>query len=137
MPKIPVGVSVDFSNVTVAGNQFSGNPSWTFNPGSVPVQHGHNKITWTLTATNVPSGASAMFADSNAIQFKPANQIQWTGSQPTKKSASEVEADDNFHSLSTTQTFYYNTNVTLSAPSVTAQTYTYDPDVENEAGGGR
>ena len=136
MPQLPVAVNVDFSSVTIRGNQFSGNPAWTFTPPELQVHNGQNNIKWTLTAVNLPTNAQAAFASSNAVQFKGTNNPPWTGTAPATQPDGTVTAGDNFQNLASSQKFYYNTNIVLSAPSVVSQSYTFDPDVENESGGG-
>jgi hypothetical protein len=137
MPDKPVSVSCDLTGTF--NNGWTGTPpAWTFSPDPLQVQNGHNKIIWTLTATNPPTGFTAAFTNPGGIVFKPSPA--WTGTAPSTHGDGTIRADDNFHNLAANVTFGYTTSVTVTPPagsSYSAQTFTYDPDVENEAGGGK
>jgi hypothetical protein len=146
MANLSVGVNVDFTGVTYTpGSGWSGSPTWTFNPPSLQVHQGNNKITWSLTTLNssqqnsVPTGYTGGFSANNGLIFKASNPTPWTGTTPTLQTNGTITANDNFQNLSTTQTFQYTTSVTLTpnaGTTGTAGTFTKDPDVENESGGG-
>ena len=135
MPQIPVSVTVDFTNVSVNGNQFSENPAWSVDPQEVQCHNGQNTLTWTLTATNLPAGSAAAsaaaFPQSGAIEFKTSNSQGWSGGPPTTQPNGKAEATDNFQNLTIPVKFFYTTYVVLTKPSITSQTYSYDPDVED------
>lgn len=131
MPQIPVSVTVDFTGVSLNGNQFSGNPSWTVAPQEVQCHNGQNTITWTLNATNLPAGSAAAFPQSGAIVFKTSNSQGWNGGPPTTQTNGTVTATDNFQNLTTPVKFYYTTYVVLTKAQITSQAYSYDPDVED------
>jgi len=134
MPQIPVSVVVDFTGVTYNNGVWTGTPSWTI-PSNVSVHNGQNTITWTLTANNVSSGYSAGFPSASAIVFKSTNNPPWSGGTPTTQSATSVTASDNFQGLASAVKFYYTTNVVLTTAASISNTFTYDPDIENEPGG--
>lgn len=135
MPKVSCTVTVDFSGVRLVGTQFQGTPSWAFSPDPLPVYKGQNNVSWTLVANNLPQGANASFPASNPIVFKPSNPIPWTGGPPTKQSDGTVTASDNFGNLAATEDFFYTVSVVLTQPLIIEQTYSYDPEIENESGG--
>jgi hypothetical protein len=140
LPQLPVSVTCNLtgtfnaSNGTWTGQQ----PAWTFNPDSVKVHNGQNNITWTLTATNIPTGFTAAFTDPG-VAFK--TSPQWTGGSPQNASGNQsVAASDNFQNLASTVKFRYTTSVTLTpnpGTGYSATTFTHDPDIENESGGGK
>ena len=147
MANLSVGVNADFTGVTYTpGSGWSGQPTWSFNPSSLPVHQGNNKITWALSTNNnnqqssVPAGYTAGFAaGTNGIIFKSTNPVAWTGSTPTTQPDGTVTANDNFGNLSETQTFNYGCNVVLTPNAGTngqSGTFTCDPDIENESSGG-
>ena len=143
MPKVPIGVNVDFTGVSVQNGAWTGTPVWTITPNTQQVQPGNNKITWTLTTVNtanppqnsVPAGYTAGFT-SDGIIFKSTNQQAWN-STPTLQSDGTMQADDNFQGLSQAVNYYYGTKVQLTPNAGTngvPGTWSADPDVQNEAG---
>jgi hypothetical protein len=129
---LTVNVNVNFVN-----NQ----PNWTLAPpDKVTVNHGEiDTIKWQLNNGNLPSGAASLaFATSNAIQFvagKPGKNdgSTWTGPSPNRDSATQVSVSDDNTTQSGTKHYYYSINVsTYDANGSYLQTYTLDPEVQNE-----
>lgn len=135
MPKKPVSVTCDLTG-TFSNGWTGTEPAWTFDPDPLQCHNGNNAITWTLTATNVPTGFTAAFSNPGIV-FKPSPA--WTGTTPTNQTDGTVTAEDNFQNLAAAVTFAYTTSVTVTPPagsSFSAQTFTKDPDVENDTGTG-
>jgi len=134
LPKKPVGVACNLAG-TFNNGWTGAQPAWTVTPESLKCQHGNNKITWTLTAQNVPTGFSAAFTNPGVV-FKPVPP--WTGSTPANQSNGTITADNNFRALPAPVKFDYTASVTVTPNPGTPyppQTFSYDPDVENEGGG--
>jgi hypothetical protein len=129
-----ISVSVDFSGVTFENGQWFNQPSWSITPTDQlvpPVYPGNtNTITWTLSASNVPSGFTAAFSDP-AINFT--GDVMWTGGAPSNQTSNTCVVGDNFDGLPTEDTYEYEVVVNLSNGAVT-EPFLYDPDVENESG---
>src|SRR5258708_24023874 len=112
MPKVPVTVNVDFSPLTVQNGVPSGIPNWNVSPDHVPCHNGQNNITWTLTATNIPTGFTAAFTDPG-VAFK--TSPQWTGGSPQNSANnSTVSASDNFQNLTNAVQYRYTTSVKMT-----------------------
>jgi hypothetical protein len=147
---LSVGVNVDFTGVTYTpGTGWSGTPAWTITPSNLVAHQGNNKIAWSLTTLNsnqqntVPSGFTAAFSSTSGVVFKASNPTPWTGSTPTLQTtgpnSGQITADDNFQNLAVSQTFNYTTSVSLTpnaGNNGVGTTFSYDPDVENDSGGG-
>lgn len=133
----PVNVNVNFNGVTCSPDgTWTGTPSWNVNPDpvNVPPSKPGNTMTiqWTLRASNMQSGLSAGFA-SNGILFG----TSWTGGPPSVSNSTTISVADTFDNLSANQDFEYSIAIVLSGMvngRYVAQAFTYDPDVENQAG---
>jgi hypothetical protein len=141
MPNIPITINADFTGVTYQNGAWTGTPAFTASPNNAPVQHGNNKIVWTLTTLNasnqnsVPAGYNAGFT-SDGIIFKSTNLQPWNDA-PVLQPDGTITAADNFQNLSQNVFYYYTTKVQLSpkpGTNGTQMTWSFDPDVENEAG---
>lgn len=133
MPKRPVDVACDFAG-TFNNGWTGAQPAWTFTPDSLHCHNGENHITWTLTTANVPAGFTAAFSNPG-VAFK--GTPPWVGTAPQNQADGSVAASDNFHGQAQAVKFHYNTNVTLTPNPGTKfppQTFTHDPDVENDGG---
>lgn len=125
-PIISVPVTFDYNN---------GSPVWTLQE-KITVPHGaFDTIEWNLTCTNLPSGVTGRFAQTNPVQFVTrkagTNGATWTGPGPQRVSDTQVTVDDDNRGPSNgTQDYFYSVNVeTVSNGVVT--TWTDDPEVEN------
>src|SRR5262249_49183059 len=99
--------------------------------------NGNNNINWNLHAANPPGGYTSAFPNSGAIVFKSSNNPQWPGGTPTTQSGTSVTAADNIENQTTTNHFHYTTTIVVTEPhGVTTTTFTHDPQVENDPGGG-
>lgn len=108
-------------------------------PNKVTVNHGDDDtIQWNLTSGNLPPGAASVkFASTNPIQFVTVKNNQtgstWAGPTPTRVSDTQVTVDDDNTTQTGTQTYYYSINVsTYDANGVLLNTYTKDPEVQND-----
>ena len=123
-------------NVQVSFNYNNGTPIW--NVPDVTVAHGNmDTIQWNLSCTNLPSGTTGRFSNSQPINFvtrkNNVNGATWTGPGPTRVSDTEVTVLDDNRGPSQTSTYYYNVNIDLvNGNNVT--TMTDDPEVENPGG---
>jgi len=134
MPNRPVTVNVDFKNVTIQNGVPSGLPVWNVVPTKVKCHNGQNNIIWTLSATNIPTGCTAMFPGVSPIVFN-ASPV-WPGDDPAKQSDGTVTAGDNFQNQAASVEFGYTVNVTLQDGS-NYYDFPHDPDVENASGDGK
>jgi hypothetical protein len=137
LPKRPVAITCNLTGTyNSSTNSWTGaQPAWTFTPDPLQCHNGNNAITWTLTASNVPTGFTASLT---SIVFKPTPP--WTGGAPAKQTDGTVTAGDNFQNITTPVEFGYTTTVAVTPnPGTTGQgtTFSYDPEVENESGGGK
>ena len=141
MPNIPIAINVDFTGVTYQNGAWTGTPAFTATPSSAPVEHGNNKVIWTLTTVNannqntVPTGYSAGFTN-DGIVFKSTNQQPWNNA-PAKQPDGTITANDNFQNLPQDVYYYYTTKVQLTPQAGTngqQNTWSFDPDVVNEGG---
>jgi hypothetical protein len=130
-----VNVNVNLSGVSYANGAWSGTPTWHFVPHKAHVLEGDNTVTWTLHASNPGQGYSAAFPSSSPIVFKSTNDPQWPGGTPTIQSDGTVDASDNFDGVTATYEYKYTTSVVVTAPGGATQTFTHDPDIENDPGG--
>ena len=111
-------------------------PTWNVEPDSLKCKKGNNKITWALEVSNVPLGFSAAFTNPGVV-FK--SDPRWTGSAPENKNNGTVTADNNYQRLVMTTKYPYTVSVTVTPPpgsQFPPQTFSLDPDVENEGGDG-
>jgi hypothetical protein len=133
----PVNVNVNFNGVTYSPDgTWTGTPSWNVNPDpvNVPPSKAGDQMTiqWTLRASNLPSGFSAGFA-SNGILFGSS----WTGGPPSVSNSTTISVADTFNNLPANQDYEYSIAIVLTGyinGQYVAQAFTYDPDVENQAG---
>ncbi len=141
MPNIPIAINVDFTGVSYSNGAWSGTPGFSATPSSAPVQHGNNKITWTLTTVNgsnqntVPAGYTAGFT-SDGIVFKSTNSQSWNNA-PALQSNGTITASDNFANLAADVYYFYTTKVQLTPQAGTGgspNSWAFDPDVVNEGG---
>ena len=136
MPKKPVTVICDLAGTF--DNGWTGvQPAWTVEPEKVKCSKGKHSIVWSMTAQNVPTGFDAAFADPGVV-FKPTPP--WTGGTPTNELNGTVTASNDVHATSKKISFFYTTSVAVTPGPGTpypGQTFSYDPEVENDGGGGK
>jgi hypothetical protein len=128
---LPVQITVNF-----VGNA----PTWVLAPpDKVTVNHGDiDTIQWNLSNGNLPPGATSLkFADMSPIQFVPNKPGKagdtWTGPSPQRVSDTQVTVNDDNTTQNGTKHYYYSINVsTYDINGILLQTYTKDPEVENE-----
>ena len=134
MPDKTVTVNVDFSSPTNPVFSFSGD----VDPGDAEIVdvdgHSDEIVTWTLTATNNPDGA-VTFTESDPIVFAGGTEDEWAdGTAPTVTRVSDTQVtitDDNEAVHNGVLVHYYQINVVYNGV-----TYTKDPEVEEQGGGG-
>lgn len=131
---VSVIVVVNFNGVSynASTGQWSGAPTWTV-PPTQQVQSGENTITWSLQAAAVPRGFNAAFTN-GGIVFDPNDN--WVGTTPVIASPTSVTCNDDFTipAGDDPEDYEYSVFVSLTSandPSIT-NTWSYDPDVENE-----
>ena len=137
---ISIDVNVNFNDVSYDPvNGWSGWPIWDIEPSPArvnPVRAGDtNTIRWNLNASAVVSPFTASFANASAITFS--GTPGWTGGNPVLVDSQHITASDTFSGLPSAQNYYYSITVTLSGMvngTQVTQTYTLDPDVQNESG---
>lgn len=125
--------------VTVNVNFQTNPPTWTVTPQQLNIPHNDiDTVQWTLSSNNLPSGAAkAAFLPSGAIVFVTEKLGQtgsvWNGDTPTTVSDTLVEVSDNNTTGNVTRTYYYSINVgTYDQNGTLLNTYTKDPEIENE-----
>lgn len=138
---VGVNVVVNFQGVTYNSSTqtWSGSPSLNTspNPAKVPPSKSGdtNTLVWTLRAAAVPANFNAAFPATGAIAFSGTNA--WTGGTPTLQGDGTYQCQDNFDDLENALDYYYSVTVMLTGTGPNAgvsQSFTMDPDVENEAG---
>lgn len=134
MPVRPVNVNVDFANVTIQNGIPSGLPTWNVVPKKIKCHHGQNTVKWTLAATNLPTGCSAIFPTVSPVVFN-ASPV-WPGGDPAKQQDGTITAEDDFQNQTTAVEFGYTVNVQLVNGS-NVYDFPHDPDVENAPGDGK
>lgn len=126
-------------SVTVgfAYNGVGSPPTWDFDPDTVQMPQGPDTLTWTLSASGLPTGWSARFDQSAGITF--GQNANWPGTSPAPVSGNPQQyscSENNANANRAPIDYPYCSKVqVLDGNGAVHGTYTSDPQVENEGRG--
>jgi hypothetical protein len=113
---------------TITFDYNNGNPLWSVDHDPLPIPHGNQTVIWRLHPSST-SGAD--FASTNGIVFDKPGPA-WPGTQPTASGSVYRSTENNNNPGPGNVRYSYSVNVTYTPSGGAPQTFTWDPDVENE-----